>query len=141
MNGIVVPARTMSLTLLMSIGNPLAQGWADNETLSADDFVLTPVFGALPYALPRTPSPPPFTTYRFVSETNSILNSVVLDPSSNRCYEVTTDPEMPDYSILKNAKGKSVALIEWKSHPDVEVRGALQKQAVKDWLKLSPDKS
>jgi len=41
---------------------------------------------------------------------------------------------MPQYTLLKDTNDKSLASIEWKDHPLVEVRGALPKQRVRDWL-------
>jgi len=48
---------------------------------------------------------------------------------------------MPDYTLMKNASGTGLALVEWQDHPLVEVRGDLIKQGVRGWLKLSEDKT
>jgi hypothetical protein len=48
---------------------------------------------------------------------------------------------MPDYTLMKNATGTGLALVEWQDHPLVEVRGEFMKQSVRGWLKLSEDKT
>ncbi|KAK0452353.1 hypothetical protein EV421DRAFT_1768465 [Armillaria borealis] len=48
---------------------------------------------------------------------------------------------MPTYTVLKDAKGRSTALVEWQSHPLVELRGVISKQKAGDWLRLSQDKA
>jgi hypothetical protein len=46
---------------------------------------------------------------------------------------------MPGYTAVKNPDGKTIALIEWKDRPLVEIRNVFSKQRVSEWLPLSPD--
>ncbi|KAF5356763.1 hypothetical protein D9756_006724 [Leucocoprinus leucothites] len=95
------------------------------------------VFGALPY-----PSAPSNTvTYYFTSFKPNILNCSVIGPQNQVYYQIVTDNSMPGYTVLKNAEGKNISLVEWQAHPFVEIRGALAKQNVMNWLRLSQDQS
>jgi hypothetical protein len=114
--------------------NPFS-GWAESKKTNES----TPppsIFGALPY--PSTPSNS--LKLSFASFNPSILNCSVVGTQGQVFYHVVTDPHNPGYSLLKNASGKNVALVEWQSQPFVEIRGALSKQHVADWLKLSQDR-
>lgn len=54
-------------------------------------------------------------------------------------YQVVTDSSMPGYTVIKNAEGTKISLIEWQAHPFVEIRGMLAKQNVMNWLRISSD--
>ncbi|KDR80189.1 hypothetical protein GALMADRAFT_62694 [Galerina marginata CBS 339.88] len=95
------------------------------------------VFGALPY--PSDASA--FTTFYFTSFNPNILNCTVVGPQAQVYYRIVTDNHMPGYTVLKNAEGKNVSLIEWQTHPMIEIRGLLTKQHVRTWLGLTSDKS
>ncbi|KAJ7512978.1 hypothetical protein B0H11DRAFT_1843415 [Mycena galericulata] len=112
------------------------------------------VFGALPYPTPPTsssrtgPSSPPLTVFYLTALNPTVLNCAVLGPPGARMrYMVSTDGALPGYTVIKSApaaadreqKMKSVALIEWQKHPRVEVRGAVPKQEVREWLRISRD--
>ncbi|KAM6503319.1 hypothetical protein JOM56_000262 [Amanita muscaria] len=91
------------------------------------------VFGALPY--PQTASNE--LPLLFPSFNPSDLNCAAVGAHGQVYYNIVTDPHNPGYTVVKNASGKNMALIEWQSHPLVEIRGVFGKQPVKDWLKLS----
>ncbi|KAL0579255.1 hypothetical protein V5O48_002759 [Marasmius crinis-equi] len=110
--------------------NPFA-GWNNGSASSS-------VYGALPYA-----TPPPvanLVTYYLTSFNPDLLNCTVIGPSQRPSHFVITDPQQPGYTLLKDGKGKSIALVEWQAHPMVEIRGVMSKQHVRDWLGLSSDK-
>jgi hypothetical protein len=53
------------------------------------------------------------------------------------CYEVKTEPD--GVTMLMNAQGLPVSLIEWQYPPFVEIRDGLPKQPVQSWLRISCD--
>ena len=67
------------------------------------------------------------------------MNCTVVGPQAQQLYRVVTDKNMPGYTQIKKADGSNMSLIEWKSHPLVEIRGLLAKQSVGTWLGLSAD--
>ncbi|KAJ7790201.1 hypothetical protein B0H14DRAFT_3570830 [Mycena olivaceomarginata] len=101
------------------------------------------VFGALPYPTPPSSRyAPNLTTFYLTSLNPGVLNCAVLGPHARLHYTVSTDANMPGYTVFKNALDKkSIALVEWTKHPRVEVRGAVPKQETKEWLKISRDKT
>jgi hypothetical protein len=123
-----------------------------------------PVWGAAGECLPSTtgdsrqhhhdiPSSGAFSNYcSFLSDGPTIrlsitssnpadlLNSTIMGPEQRPMMYVITDPQMPGYTIFKNARGQSIALVEWQTHPLVAVHGAIKKR-IKDWMRLSEDKS
>lgn len=109
-------------------------GWAE----AGQNQVAPSVLGALPY--PSTPSPPTLITYHMTAFAPTVLNSKVADSQGRVHFIITTDDEMPGYTVIKNSQNNSVALVEWKSPPFIEIRGLLSKQNVKSWLALSPDR-
>jgi hypothetical protein len=113
--------------------NPFS-GWAESKKPNGS--APPSIFGALPY--PSTPSKS--LKLSFTSFSPSITNCTVVGTRGQVFYHVETDPHNPGYTLLKNASGKNVALVEWQSHPFVEIRGSLSKQHVADWLKLSQDR-
>ncbi|XP_006463489.1 hypothetical protein AGABI2DRAFT_179825 [Agaricus bisporus var. bisporus H97] len=95
------------------------------------------VFGALPY-----PPPPSRTiTYYLTGFKPDIFNCCVIGSQNQVYYQIVTDSNMPGYTVIKNAEGKNISLIEWQAHPFVEIRGVLAKQNVMNWLRVSPDNS
>ncbi|KAJ7912319.1 hypothetical protein B0H13DRAFT_2232533 [Mycena leptocephala] len=100
------------------------------------------IFGALPYPTPpNTRFAPNLTTLYLTSLSPSVLNCAVIGPHSRLHYSISTDSNMPGYTVVKNADRKSVALIEWTKQPRVEIRGAVPKQETKGWLKISRDQT
>ncbi|KAF8962579.1 hypothetical protein BDZ97DRAFT_2021739 [Flammula alnicola] len=96
------------------------------------------IFGALPY--PTDPEYSNLVTFYFTSFSPNILNCTVIGPQARVYYRIVTDNQMPGYTVIKNAEGKNVSLIEWQAHPMIEVRGLLSKQHVRTWLGLTADK-
>ncbi|KAF8635460.1 hypothetical protein AX15_000436 [Amanita polypyramis BW_CC] len=113
--------------------NPFS-GWTENKGTNGSP---PSIFGALPY--PRTNSNQIKLT--FTSYNPSILNCNIICSQGQIYYQVFTDPHNPGYTVIRNASGKNVALIEWQSRPLIEIRGILSKHLVADWLKLSQDRS
>ncbi|PBK79922.1 hypothetical protein ARMGADRAFT_950281 [Armillaria gallica] len=97
------------------------------------------LFGALPY--PTPPVPANYVSFYLTSFNPSVLNCTVIGPQQRPYFTFITDPNMPTYTVLKDAKGRSTALVEWQSHPLVELRGVISKQKARDWLRLSQDKA
>ncbi|KAF9027009.1 hypothetical protein BDZ89DRAFT_1015895 [Hymenopellis radicata] len=111
--------------------NNIYGGWGQGPTPS--------VFGALPY--PTPPAPANFTTFYLTSFNPSVLNCTVIGPQQMTYFTIVTDPQMPTYTVIKDAKSRNIGLMEWQASPLVELRGVLSKQKVKHWLKLSHDKA
>ncbi|KAF9225856.1 hypothetical protein BS17DRAFT_750268 [Gyrodon lividus] len=101
------------------------------------------VFGALPYptTFPNYAPLDELITFRFTSFNPTILNCKVIGPNNETYFRVVTDASMQGYTVLKNSQGSNIALVEWQTHPEVEVRGVAAKQPVGQWLRLSPDRS
>ncbi|KAJ8081794.1 hypothetical protein AAF712_010328 [Marasmius tenuissimus] len=106
-------------------------GWGNGASSSS-------VYGALPYATP--PPAANLVTYYLTSFNPDLLNCTVIGPSQRPSHFIITDPQQPGYTIVKDSGGKSVALVEWQTHPLVEIRGVMSKQRVRDWLSLTSDK-
>lgn len=101
--------------------------------------VQTPsVYGALPY--PSGTISSDFVTFQFFNFQPDIFNCTVIGPQTQIYYQVMTDAQNPGYTVIKDGKGKNLALVEWQAHPFVELRGTLPKQPVGNWLKLPPAK-
>jgi hypothetical protein len=94
------------------------------------------IYGALPYPSAASNS----LTLSFPTFNPSDLNCTATGAQGQTYYSIVTEPHNPGYTIVKNASGKSIALIEWQSHPLVDIRGIFSKQSVKDWLKLAADR-
>ncbi|KAK7039709.1 hypothetical protein R3P38DRAFT_3468583 [Favolaschia claudopus] len=76
----------------------------------------------------------------------NVLNCTVLDARSSRVqYTISTDNSLAGYTVYKSVlDGRSVGLIEWgrgNLKTSVEVRGAVQKQETKAWLRVSRDQT
>ncbi|KAF8650896.1 hypothetical protein AX16_005043 [Volvariella volvacea WC 439] len=114
--------------------NPFA-GWNQGSAGSQ----APSIFGALPY--PTAPSAPNLLTFQFLSFRPDITNCTVVGPQNQVYYQIVTEPHNPGYTVVKDSKGKNLSLVEWQSHPLVEIRGVMQKEPVKNWLKLSNTKT
>ncbi|KAF8888570.1 hypothetical protein BD779DRAFT_1662291 [Infundibulicybe gibba] len=62
----------------------------------------------------------------------NLFNCTVVGPQSQTYFRIVTDDQMPGYTVFKDAKGRSVALIEWQTHPF---------QNIRNWLRLTLDQS
>ena len=96
------------------------------------------VYGALPY--PSDPASASFITFYFTSFSPNIFNCTIVGSTAQVYYKIVTDNNMPGYTVIKNSESKNVSLIEWQSHPFIEIRGILSKQQVRGWLGLTQDK-
>ncbi|KAH6917918.1 hypothetical protein BKA70DRAFT_1175220 [Coprinopsis sp. MPI-PUGE-AT-0042] len=111
----------------MFYNNPFGS-WTDGKSNSAS------VFGALPY-----PTEANLVQFFFTNYNPNIFNASVYGPNAQLYYRVVTDNQMPGYTVIKDAQGQNLTLIEWQQHPFVEVRGSLSKRSVAQWLPLSPN--
>jgi hypothetical protein len=119
--------------------NPFAgqDGWNAGNGQSAWNTTVPPpsIFGALPY--PSVSSAlPGAITLNFTSLSPTILNCKVIGPRNETYFRVVTD----GHTVLKDAQGSNIALLEWRDHPTVEARGLLAKQPMGQWLRLSADR-
>jgi hypothetical protein len=124
----------------MIFPNPY-DGWADagqQPSLVWDNCVPPPsVYGALP-----SPAMAPVSNmvvFHATSFSPTILNSTVVGPQGQVYFHIVTDNELSGYTVFKDAQNKSIALIEWKTPPTVELRGIMSGSA-RSWLKLSSDR-
>lgn len=76
-------------------------------------------------------------SFFFTSYNPNIFNCTIVGPKAQPAYQIVTDNNMPGYTVLKNAQGQNVSLIEWQTHPAIEIRGMVSKQHIKNWLRLS----
>ncbi|KAK0486160.1 hypothetical protein IW261DRAFT_783220 [Armillaria novae-zelandiae] len=99
------------------------------------------IYGALPWNDSSSSNAPRLHTFYFAALNPSIANCVVLGPNNDPQFYVTADSNLPGYTVLKTANGQKFGLIEWKSGgSQVEIRGAVPKQATSTFLSLSPDR-
>lgn len=116
-------------------------GWASSGHGQSSPWPGSPppsVLGALPY--PAAPTPSNLITYHITAFSPSVFNSKVAGPDGQVHFNITTDNEMPGYTVVKNMRNNSIALIEWRSSPFIEIRGLLSKQKINNWLRLSLDR-
>lgn len=123
--------------------NPYAQGgWkapARNAPAPLGNFPPQPsIFGALPFS---TPVPAPtMLSFTFTSFNPNILNSTVTGPQSRVYFQLTTDTPTVGFTVVFDAAGQPVAVIEWLDQPVVEIRGILAKRAASQWLSLAQNR-
>lgn len=113
-------------------------GWNAGNGQSTWDTSAPPpsIFGALPY--PSVSSAlPGAITLKFTSLSPTILNSKVIGPRNETYFRVVTDG---GHTVLKDAQGSNIALLEWRDHPTVEARSLVVKQPTGQWLRLSTDR-
>ncbi|GLB42172.1 hypothetical protein LshimejAT787_1101870 [Lyophyllum shimeji] len=117
-------------------------GWAVSGQGQSSPWPSNPppsILGALPY--PTVTYSSSLVTYHITDFAPNVLNSKVVDSRGRVHFIIRTDNEMPGYTAIQNAQQNSIALIEWKSSPTIEIRSLLTKQQVRNWLRLSPDRS
>ncbi|KAG1753590.1 uncharacterized protein EDB91DRAFT_1077330 [Suillus paluster] len=113
--------------------------YGSNPFAAQDASVPPPsVFGALPYPTVSS-SLPGAVTFRFTSFSPTILDCKVIGPRDDTYFRVVTDAG--GYTMLKDAQGSNIALLEWQDRPTVEARGLVTKQPMGQWLRLSTDRS
>ncbi|KAJ7269544.1 hypothetical protein C8J57DRAFT_1066224 [Mycena rebaudengoi] len=125
--------------------NPYAQGgWSNSlnpNAVSNSTWGTNPsVYGALPYPSPPSTTPT-FLTFIFSSADGTILNSWVVGPHSRKYFQVNTDSTTSGYSVIQNSRLESVALIEWRSSPVVEIQEILSRRKASQFLTLSPNQT
>ncbi|KAJ7610308.1 hypothetical protein DFH06DRAFT_998435 [Mycena polygramma] len=124
--------------------NPFSQGWSNTTAANTDynaSWGTTPsIYGALPYPTPPSAAPN-VITFAFLAPNGSVLNSVVNGPQSQTYFRVTTDSTTAGFSMVENAQQETIAMIEWRKHPVVEIVGVVSKRNSAQWLTLSPDRT
>ncbi|KAF4575431.1 hypothetical protein EYR40_004830 [Pleurotus pulmonarius] len=96
------------------------------------------VFGALPYSSSAAKAPMVTFTFTF---NPSILSCTVTGPQNKIYYRIATDNPTPGFTFVHDGQGKPVVVIEWQSHPIVEIRGIVPKQYACQWLSLSSQRN
>ncbi|KAJ7134316.1 hypothetical protein C8R44DRAFT_609891, partial [Mycena epipterygia] len=125
--------------------NPFSQGWSNSRypnTAPNASWGATPsVYGALPYSVQPNTSPN-VIKFTFSPSNGTVLNSVINGPQLENYFRVTTDSTTAGFSVVQNSRLESIAIIEWRSHPVVEICGDIvSKRNSAQWLMLSPDKT
>ncbi|KAF7357646.1 hypothetical protein MSAN_01361100 [Mycena sanguinolenta] len=118
--------------------NPFSQGWT-NPTSNRNANQGPSMYGALPYA--PTAATPNVIRFDFLTSTRTVLNSVVNGPQSQTYFRVTTDSTAAGFSMVQNARHETIAIIEWRKHPVVEICGVVSNRKTSQFLPLSPDKT
>ncbi|KAI0792318.1 hypothetical protein C8Q75DRAFT_804718 [Abortiporus biennis] len=102
------------------------------------------IFGALP-SLPNDSMPnciqPDSVSFTFTSFNTTILNCSIVGPQNRVAYKVSTETSAPSCTILKDNESRSIAMIQWQPNATLEIRGVTPRQRVKEWLRLSSDRS
>ncbi|EEB94968.1 hypothetical protein MPER_06135 [Moniliophthora perniciosa FA553] len=93
------------------------------------------VYGALPSA-GSPPSLPGVHRFVFTSFNPDILNCTVIGPNTQPHYYIATDSR---FTVLKRTDGKAFGVIEWQSHPIVEIKDLVRKQFSSGFLRLASD--
>ncbi|KAL0960280.1 hypothetical protein HGRIS_011908 [Hohenbuehelia grisea] len=120
----------------MYTNNPYAQWQQGNK--SAFPSAGASVYGALPFS--SSSSKPAIIAFYF-DLNPTLFNCVVTGPDNKTLYTIATDSPSPGFTIMADAHGKALVVVEWQSHPIVEVRGVVQKQHAARFLALSSDKN
>lgn len=97
------------------------------------------VYGAVPYSSPQA-ADSDMVSFQLTAFNPDLFNCTVIDSRKRPVYQFVTDRQNPGYTVLKSADGKNIALIEWQTPPQIEIRGIVSKQRVKDWMPLSSNK-
>lgn len=119
--------------------NPYTQGgWSQQTSGTAPS-----VFGALPSlpmsaTVPRSMQPDS-VTFQFTQFNSTVLNCQVVGPQSRIAYRIVTEPTTPSCTIFKDVESRSIAMVQWQPHANLEIRGVTPRQRIRDWLRLSPD--
>jgi hypothetical protein len=128
--------------------NPYAQaGWynpenphsINNTTWGSQSPPPASIFGALPSTTP--PSPPSTLTLVFTSFNPTILDSSVVGPKFQKYFTVSTSRSASGhpYTVFYKHNGESVAIVEWRQQPTVQIRNVVSMQHTSQWLRPGPD--
>ncbi|KAJ6613797.1 hypothetical protein B0H10DRAFT_1804756 [Mycena sp. CBHHK59/15] len=123
--------------------NVFAQVWVSTPGPNSTSWGSSPsILGALPYLMPQKPKPTFLNpiTFMFSSSSGMILNSDVTGPQSQRHFSIMTDSTKGGFSIIQNFGGESIAVIEWRKHPVVEIISTVSMRTSAEWLRLSHSK-
>lgn len=108
----------------------MQDNWASADTPS--------LLGVLPSTPMATTSE--LITFHITAFDPTILNSKVYAPHSRQILRVVTDSAAPGYTVWKDNSDRNIALVKWQEHPAIEMRNAVPRQNVGDWLLLSEDR-
>ncbi|KAJ7625791.1 hypothetical protein FB45DRAFT_750882 [Roridomyces roridus] len=120
--------------------NPYTQAWQNGQSNSNSQNCRPSIFGALPYSTPDGATPT-FFSFRFTSFNPNVLNCVILGPQSRPYFRIVTDTPLPGVSVLQSSNGQNVALVQWHRHPEIEIRGVVNRQRTSAALSLSRDQT
>ncbi|KAK7047304.1 hypothetical protein VNI00_006535 [Paramarasmius palmivorus] len=95
------------------------------------------VYGALPTAGSPTGAAG-VLRFVFTSLNPDVLHCTVIGPNMQPHFYIVTDPAS-GFTILKRHDGKAFGVIEWQSHPIVEIKDLVRKQLSAHFLRLSSD--
>lgn len=129
--------------------NPYIQSWsrAGNGQSNSWGYSGTPapsIFGALPVHANFLPThPSEFVAYHIVGLNPNVLNASVVGPSphSHTAFRIITDPAQPMRTIWRDSHRRTVAITDWEGHAIVEMPGLFPRQPLRNWLRLSSDRS
>ena len=129
--------------------NPYAQaGWYNpenphsinnNATWGNQSPPPASILGALPTTTP--PSPPSTITLVFTSFSPTILDSTVVGPKFQKYFTISSSRSSSGHSFTTFYKhnGESVAIVEWRQLPTVQIRDIVPMQSTAHWLRPGPD--
>ncbi|KAJ7081358.1 hypothetical protein B0H15DRAFT_469278 [Mycena belliarum] len=124
--------------------NPFSQGWSNTPQQRSyvhHNTAGSPsLYGALPFSAPPNSSPN-VIKFTFLASNGTILNSPISGPQAQIYFRVTTDSTTSGFSVVQNARLESIAVIEWRRHPVVEIYGIVSKRDSSQLLSLSPDRT
>jgi hypothetical protein len=134
----------------MSVNNPYAQAgwpnpgnpWSVNDGGSRFPAVPPSIFGALPFAGRRDPSP--LLSFQFSGLNPDILGCIIMGPNARHCFSITTTPPgsgQPSVTLVRNDKNAVVARIEWHEHPVIQVENMIPRSMSSQLIPLSQDMS
>ncbi|KAF8162469.1 hypothetical protein K438DRAFT_1618364, partial [Mycena galopus ATCC 62051] len=86
------------------------------------------IYGALPSSTP--PIITPELSFTFSPLDGTILNSIVIGPKSRTYFRISTDSALSGFTVVQNHKLESVAVIEWRNHPMVEISSIVSRRTL-----------
>jgi hypothetical protein len=119
----------------------MSAGWPWNQPGSTGG-PPSSTFGAMPAAfdLGGPSLGTDVVNFHFTAFNPTILNCTVMGPRSLVYYTIMTDPARPGATSLRDNQGASVAEVQWRTQPRINVRGSKAEMKVAEWLALSSDR-
>ncbi|KAK1226198.1 hypothetical protein PQX77_010780 [Marasmius sp. AFHP31] len=94
------------------------------------------IYGALPGSGSASSG---LMTFVFTSFNPNVLNCTVAGSNGQPHFQVSSDASMPGFTVLKRSDGRPFGVIEWRSHPVIEIKDSVKKQFASQFLQLSRD--